>query len=203
MSKSVYFIRHGYALHNDLFWSIGTDAYKKYHDTPLLDKGYLQANKCKLDHVKPWNGKLKNIDVVLVSPLSRTISTALTIFGDTRHYCTKFVALDCLMEYPQGGDEFCNKRKKIEILKDNYPIIDFSELKEENHWNNYKESMKDLEKRIDTMIEYIKNLDAKKIAVVSHSSFLGQYLFKKIGDEHNELEHCYPFGPYTINKYKL
>ena len=116
MSKSVYFIRHGYALHNDLFWSIGTDAYKKYHDTPLLDKGYLQANKCKEIHVKPWDGKLKNIDVVLVSPLSRTISTALTIFGDTRNWSTKFIALDCLMEYPQEGIEMCNKRKKIEIL---------------------------------------------------------------------------------------
>ena len=48
-----------------------------------------------------------------------------------------------------------------------------------------------------------EKLDAKKIAVVSHSSFLGQYLFKKIGDEHNELEHCHPFGPYSINRYKL
>ena len=65
MSKSIYFIRHGYALHNDLFWSIGTDAYKKYQDTPLLHKGYLQANDCKKKHVKPWNGKLKNIDIVV------------------------------------------------------------------------------------------------------------------------------------------
>jgi len=203
MSKLIYFIRHGYALHNDLFWSIGRDAYKNYYDTPLLDKGYLQANLCKKKYVKPWDGKLKNIDIVLVSPLSRTISTALTIFGDTSHYSTKFIALDCLMEYPQGGDEMCNRRKKIELLKDNYPTIDFSELKEDNHWNENKESIEELEKRIQTMVDYIEKLDAKKIAVVSHSSFLGQYLFKKIGDENNELEHCYPFGPYTINKYKL
>ena len=202
MSKSIYFIRHGYALHNDLFWSIGTDAYKKYQDTPLLHKGYLQANDCKKKHVKTWNGKLKNIDIVLVSPLSRTINTALSIFGDTRHYCTKFIALDCLMEYPQGGDEVCNKRKKIEILKDNYPTIDFSELSGD-HWGDNKESIEGLEERIDTMVNYIQKLDAKRIAVVSHSSFLGQYLHKKIGDEHNELEHCFPFGPYTIDKYKL
>ena len=200
MSKSIYFIRHGYALHNDLFWSIGTDAYKKYQDTPLLHKGYLQANDCKKKHVKPWNGKLKNIDIVLVSPLSRTINTALSIFGDTRHYCTKFIALDCLMEYPQGGDEVCNKRKKIEILKDNYPTIDFSELSGDN-WDNNKESIEELEERIETMVNYIQKLDANRIAVVSHSSFLGQYLHKKIGDEHNELEHCFPFGPYTIDKY--
>lgn len=202
MSKSIYFIRHGYALHNDLFWSIGTDAYKKYQDTPLLHKGYLQANDCKKKHVKPWNGKLKNIDIVLVSPLSRTINTALSIFGDTRHYCTKFIALDCLMEYPQGGDEVCNKRKKIDILKDNYPTIDFSELSGDN-WDNNKESIEELEERIETMVKYIQKLNANRIAVVSHSSFLGQYLHKKIGDEHNELEHCFPFGPYTIDKYKL
>jgi broad specificity phosphatase PhoE len=202
MSKSIYFIRHGYAMHNDLFWSIGTDAYTKYKDTPLLHKGYLQANDCKKKHVKPWNGKLKNIDIVLVSPLSRCINTALSIFGDTRHYCTKFIALDCLMEYPQGGDEVCNKRKKIDILKDNYPTIDFSELSGDN-WDNNKESIEELEERIETMVKYIQKLDANRIAVVSHSSFLGQYLHKKIGDEHNELEHCFPFGPYTIDKYKL
>ena len=202
MSKVVYFIRHGYALHNDLFWSIGTDAYKNYQDTPLLHKGYEQANECKKKHVERWQGKLKNIDIVLVSPLSRTISTALSIFGDTKHYCTKFIALDCLMEYPQGGDEICNKRKKIEILKDNYPTIDFSELRGD-HWGDNKESIEGLEERIDTMVKYIQKLDANRIAVVSHSSFLGQYLHKKIGDEHNELEHCFPFGPYTIDKYKL
>jgi len=202
MSKSIYFIRHGYAMHNDLFWSIGTDAYTKYQDTPLLHKGYLQANDCKKKHVKPWNGKLKNIDIVLVSPLSRCINTALSIFGDTTHYSTKFIALDCLMEYPQGGDELCNKRKKIEILKDNYPTINFSELRRD-YWDNNKESIEELEERIKAMVNYIQKLDGKRIAVVSHSSFLGQYLHKKIGDEHNELEHCFPFGPYTIDKYKL
>lgn len=203
MTKVVYFIRHGYALHNDLFWSIGTDAYKNYQDTPLLQKGYDQANECKKKHVERWQGKLKNMDVVLVSPLSRTLNTALSIFGDTSHYCTKFIALDCLMEYPQGGDEICNKRKNIEILKNNYPTVDFSEIKTEEYWNDKKESIEELEKRIVSMTDYIDNLDASRIAVVSHSSFLGQYLFKKIGDEENELEHCYPFGPYTTIKYKL
>ena len=82
-------------------------------------------------------------------------------------------------------------------------LVDFSELREDNHWNENKESIEELEKRIQTMVDYIEKLDAKKIAVVSHSSFLGQYLFKKIGDEHNELEHCHPFGPYSINRYKL
>ena len=41
--KKVFFIRHGYALHNDLYWVMGDKAYSDYTDTPLLHKGYIQA----------------------------------------------------------------------------------------------------------------------------------------------------------------
>ena len=37
MVKTLYCIRHGLALHNVLFWEIGTDAYTKYNDTRLLE----------------------------------------------------------------------------------------------------------------------------------------------------------------------
>ena len=86
MSKSIYFIRHGYALHNDLFWSIGKDAYKKYQDTPLLHKGYLQANDCKKKYVKPWNGRLKNIDIVKVLIYAGANINSEDSLGDTEGF---------------------------------------------------------------------------------------------------------------------
>ncbi len=202
MSVQTYFIRHGYALHNDLFWSIGKEAYTKYRDTPLLYKGFLQAEDCRENYVK--NGSLKNTELVLVSPLSRTINTALSIFGSNTFFSTKIIALDCLMEYPLGGDEMCNKRKNIKILEHNYPTIDYSFIKnKEVEWPFKKESIAGLEKRIEKMVKFIKNRYEKKIAVVSHSSYISQYLRKDIGDEHNDLIHCFPYGPYTVQKYKL
>ena len=50
-----------------------------------------------------------------------------------------------------------------------------------------------LHKRIDTFKKWIASRSENHIAVVSHSSFLGEMLFGKIGDENNELFHCYPY----------
>ena len=47
MNKQVIFIRHGYALHNNLFLEISKNAYSDYVDTPLLNKGFLQAHHCR------------------------------------------------------------------------------------------------------------------------------------------------------------
>ena len=196
MSK-VFFIRHGYALHNDLYWSIGNEAYSKYQDTPLLHKGYLQAAECREKYINNGDA-LKNMDIVLVSPLSRTISTALSIFGSNSFYSTKFIALDCLMEYPQGGEELCNKRKTVDILKNNYPIINYSQINQDTEWRQEQESIQELDERIHQRLDFIKSRPEKKIAIVSHSSFLKRYLYKNIGDEHNELQHCHPFGPYKL-----
>ena len=43
MDKTLYCIRHGYALHNKLFWSLGKRAYQEFRDTPLIEHGYYQA----------------------------------------------------------------------------------------------------------------------------------------------------------------
>ena len=85
-----------------------TKAYSDYRDTHLLHEGYLQAKECKEKHKEI----LDDVELVLVSPLTRTLQTAVGIFGKSPFFRTKMRALDCLMEYPQGGPELCNKRKE-------------------------------------------------------------------------------------------
>lgn len=197
MSKTVFFIRHGYALHNDLFWSIGKKAYSDYVDTPLLHRGYLEADDCRENYKK----MLEDVELILVSPLSRTLQTAVTIFGKPSFFRTKLRALDCLMEYPQGGPELCNKRKEKSILERNYPTVEFTYVKDGPvEWETNKETIEQLEDRIEEMIRFIKNRPERKIAVVSHSSFLCKHLYDEIYDENNELKHCYPYGPFQYAK---
>ena len=43
MTKLLYCIRHGTALHNVNYWKIGRRAYTEYLDTPLIDYGKLEA----------------------------------------------------------------------------------------------------------------------------------------------------------------
>ena len=176
---------------------IGSKAYSDYVDTPLLHRGYLEADGCREIYKK----ELEDIELVLVSPLTRTLQTAVSIFGESTFFRTKIRALDCLMEYPQGGPELCNKRKEVEILKRNYPTVEFTYIKDgEVKWNRNKETIEQLEDRIEEMLRFIKNRPESKIAVVSHSSFLSKHLYDEIYDEDNELKHCYPYGPFQYAK---
>ena len=43
------------------------------------------------------------------------------------------------------------------------------------------------------MKDWILKRPEKTIAIVSHSSFIGQFKDKKMGDEQNELKHCFPY----------
>ena len=68
MSKSLYLIRHGYALHNELFPKLGIRAFriKATIDAPLTHEGHLQA----IDLGYSWKEK-GNIELILVSPCGR------------------------------------------------------------------------------------------------------------------------------------
>ena len=55
------------------------------------------------------------------------------------------------------------------------------------------EELLKLENRIEDMLDWIGNRRETRIAIVSHSSFIGQFKDKKIGDENNELRHCHPY----------
>ena len=56
------------------------------------------------------------------------------------------------------------------------------------------------------MIHWLSKRKETNIAIVTHSSFLGQFKDKKIGDEKNELKHCHPYKiklKYDINQQYL
>lgn len=185
--KNCYFIRHGYATHNKLFWDIGKRAYSEFRDTNLLEEGFNQAKKLHNN----WSS-INDIDLICVSPCRRTIDTALFVFKDHK---ANMIAKDFLIEYPIGGGEKCNQRKNIEDLKYLYPMIDFTSIKNNIlKWDNKDETHEQLNNRIQEMICWIGNRPEKNIAIVSHSSFIGMLKDKKIGDEKNELKHCHPYN---------
>ena len=190
MSKYLYLIRHGKALHNELFDKIGVKAFriKDTIDSPLTNLG----NEQSISLGKTWTIK-DEIELVIVSPLTRTLETAINIFGNN----TPIVCQEFLREYPIGEDT-CNKRSDTNLLIQKFPTIDFSHihLKTDTLWSHKRESIEELDKRIQKMISYIQSCPENKIAIVSHGSYIGHFKDKKIrylenGDE--ELKHCYPY----------
>jgi len=176
-----------------MFKSIGKNAYTKYKDTPLVAKGVEEAKYLG----KTWKC-IDDVDVVFVSPLTRTLDTAKFIFSE---HNVPMIAYDCLMEHPQS-EEFCNMREDKNILIKNYPSVDFSNISGDSkiYWSDTYDEESELYK-LKSRIEELKSLindTPGQIAIVSHSSFLGEYMFQIIGDEDNELKHCYPYK-YEIN----
>lgn len=190
MSKNIWFIRHGKALHNTLFKLIGNRAYtdKVYTDTPLVEEGEIQSRELGLS----WKDKYK-IDVVFVSPSKRTLQTATNIFKNTTK---KIIAIDEITEYPQSV-EYCNKRKDKTTLKEMYPNVDFSFISEFSpYWvedTEIEETEKECLERVKIFKEFLLSRPEKNICVVSHSSFLKGYMFGRLEDLTKELHHCYPY----------
>ena len=105
------------------------------------------------------------------------------------------MANDNIMEYPQAIEE-CNHRLSKNELKVKYPNVDFSNIPEEStYWNNSPqiETLFDLKKRSDHFKQMLREIPEKNICIVSHSTFLKEFLLGDVGNVEEELEHCSPF----------
>jgi len=191
MSKILHLVRHGHSLHNELFHKIGVQAFRTAAtiDSPLTQEGHLQS----IELGQSWEMK-KEIELVLVSPLTRTLETCMNIFGDTE---IPIISHEFLREYPIGEDT-CNKRSSLTLLKNRFPNIEFQlDVDQDTLWKeDYRENMIELEQRLEKMITYLQSRPEKNIAIVGHSSFFGQFKDNHIGYQENgdeELKHCWPY----------
>jgi hypothetical protein len=171
--KTVWGVRHGEAQHNVMHKWLGEPAYTQFQDTCLTSTGMMQAATTKAPKV----------DLVLVSPLMRTLQTAHIMLPNVRK-----VALECLKEYPQHTD-LCNMRSKASLLGRLYPDIDFADLVEENQpWPNHVDANENKEQ----LLVYLRSCPELRIAIVSHSTWLKHWMTGEMGAVH-ELEHCTPY----------
>jgi broad specificity phosphatase PhoE len=188
--KNIICIRHGKAFHNVLSDKIGEKAFslKESFDAPLVEEGILQAKELGEN-----SKQLKKIDIVFVSPLTRTLQTAENIFEKNK--IVRIVALDKMKEFPQGI-EICNKRRNRIELKEKLKKVDFSLLDSDSDqmWREDRyEKIEELKERIKEFKQFIMNENYNNIAIVSHNNFLKELLFQNCGDETYNLNHCHPY----------
>ena len=112
MSKNIYCIRHGVAQHNINYFKYGSKTFSdpNFVDTHLVSVGYQQAK-----HLHDTWTNIDSIELVIVSPLQRTLQTAVEIF---KGRSIPIIALDYVREFPLGKHT-CNKRSSLELLKKN------------------------------------------------------------------------------------
>lgn len=147
--KIIYFIRHGEGHHN-------LDNYDLFYPR-LTETGISQCLELK--------SKLENIkfDRVYVSPLIRTIQTALHTF----HKNNKFISVDFIREVIKNNCDFCEP-----IKKDAFSNIEFCI----DEIVNKIETDEDVKIRLDKLFNLINDEDYKTIAIVSHGEFIYRFI---------------------------
>ncbi|XP_075520784.1 phosphoglycerate mutase-like protein 1 isoform X3 [Primulina tabacum] len=172
----------------------------EYFDAHLTQLGWRQLSY-QVDNLRKHvhaSGLIKKIDLVVTSPLLRTIQTAVGVFGGDGYSdrmdivplmvanagnsdrdaissldCPPIVAAELCREHL--GVHPCDKRRSVSEYQYLFPAVDFSlmESDEDILWKaDVRETKEDVAARGMTFMKWLFTRKEKEIAVVSHSGFL-------------------------------
>lgn len=175
-SKVVHLVRHAEGTHN-----LNEEESKlpKHFDATLTPKGIEQCN------LLSRNTKALDADAVLVSPMTRCLETARLSFPHL-YENTPFIAHE---EWRETVNYLCDSRSPTQILKRNYPKVNFDRLSQDDAdpiWEQYETifgsytdhmSMREsgdpdnLYKRAHSAWKALLSRPEKNLALVGHSAF--------------------------------
>lgn len=195
--KTVHLVRHAQGIHN-VEGEKNHDAYLSYElfDAHLTPLGWKQVDNLR-KHVRSC-GLSKKIDLVITSPLLRTMQTAVGVFGGEAYTdgmgvpplmvanagnssrsavsslnCPPFIAVELCRE--QVGIHPCDKRRSISEYQPLFPAIDFSLIESDGDklWKtDIRESNEEVAARGRKFMNWLWTRKEKEIAIVSHSGYL-------------------------------
>eukprot|EP00878_Enallax_costatus_P009327 GHUV01009749.1.p1 GENE.GHUV01009749.1~~GHUV01009749.1.p1 ORF type:complete len:333 (+),score=54.98 GHUV01009749.1:140-1138(+) len=196
--KVLHLIRHGEGFHN-VAGRIDHETYKswEYEDSHLTDYGWKQA-KAVQQHIKQMGIK---VDIVIVSPLTRALETAVGCFGNfsaplngtpplmmelteqqgrraahpavSAEGCPPIVCYELCREHL--GVHPCDRRHSTWSKAAMFPGVDFSLITDEHDvlWDeHHRETREEIRQRGRQFMAQVMARPETNIAVVSHSSFL-------------------------------
>jgi broad specificity phosphatase PhoE len=159
--KVIHLIRHGQALHN-------VDNAYNILDPPLTALGESQAR-----NLAPTFESI-GVDLVVVSPLRRTVQTALNIFSTPRYESVPIISNELCREF--YGQLLCDKRRNLTEIRAEFEQskVDFSQIEtnEDTWWETTKEPEQHLVWRAIEFYSFLKAQPQRNIAVVTHHGFL-------------------------------
>ncbi|KAL8554853.1 hypothetical protein ACS0TY_002870 [Phlomoides rotata] len=181
---------------------------EEYFDAHLTQLGWQQVDNLR-KHVHS-TGLIKNIDMVITSPLLRTIQTAVGVFGGEA-YTDKMDGLPLMVANAGNsgrpaisslnsppilavelcrehlGVHPCDKRRSISEYERLFPAVDFSLIESDDDilWKaDVRETKEEVADRGVNFINWLFTRKEKEIAVVTHSGFLFHTLARFGNDCH-------------------
>lgn len=218
-TKKIHFIRHAEGYHNVATHHSGSNeclkrggqpaAEHQLWDARLTPAGIQQAQELReYLATRPSGGRsFTAFDLIVVSPVTRTLETAQAIFGPPRAPgVPAFLdpgeapdgspesALESSRAVPRPhilvreecrerwGEYVCDGRRPIRVIMPEFPGFDFSEVEhdEDVFYADERESDEHCSERALLFLEWLNKRPEKCIAVVTHSSFL-RHLFQQFG----------------------
>lgn len=186
-------LRHGQGTHNSAASDHGTAVYLDiaFHDAPLNDVGKEQC--LEAGQALAAKGLLHTFELVLVSPLTRTLQTATLVLSALEGAAPPMQACELIRE--AYGLHPCDSRSSLSALQPLYPRVSFDMVETDlDAWHNphERETLDSVTERCKTFLELLAReySGIKHVLVVSHGVFL-EYLCKLIpGAEHGEFMNC-------------
>ncbi|KAK7302621.1 hypothetical protein RJT34_13513 [Clitoria ternatea] len=196
--KTIHLVRHGQGIHNvEGDKNYGAYMNPEYFDAHLTPLGWQQVDNLR-KHVHA-SGLMKRIDLVIASPLLRTLQTAVGVFGGEGHTdrtdgppplmvsnagnssraaisslnCPPIVTVELCRE--RLGVHPCDKRRSISEYQFLFPAIDFSliDSNEDTWWKaDVRETKESLAARGLKFLNWLWTQKEKEIAIVTHRAFL-------------------------------
>eukprot|EP00466_Bigelowiella_natans_P005647 jgi/Bigna1/89272/estExt_fgenesh1_pg.C_460086 len=177
-AKRVFFIRHGQAEHNVFFEAGRKEEGRKIRDPGLTPLGFDQASSIQehkiLNEIIKENESKNEKTLLIVSPLRRTLQTALTAFDGHLSLGNKGpLAFVCNADIQETGEINCDCGRPLSEVKEEFKkhdFIDFSYIQED--WHEKKDDYRDqgplLTKRFNRFKKWMLERPEKDVIVVAH-----------------------------------
>lgn len=196
--------RHAQGFHN-VAGEKDYESYQKeeYEDALLTPHGEAQCEDLKSHRLK--GNFARSADLLVVSPMRRTLATASIAFRDLSG-SIPWVAHESLRE--QAGYHPCDRRRPISELRESYPHVDFTIIQHDKDPLYFsqagRESAENVTKRAFDFFTWLDSRTEKEIVVVTHSAFLHS-MFKSVveTDLLGEGDRCGVFSNCEMKSYLI
>jgi broad specificity phosphatase PhoE len=132
-------------------------------------------------------------DLIVVSPMRRTIQTAFTAFPTAvKHTCDEErIPVEVWPELREAHDAICNRGSPTEILVEEFPDLDFSECMAE--WTYETHTHERAVKRAEVVRQRLMNHPAQNIVCITHRGFIAHLV------ESHIFAHCGTFKSLVLS----
>ncbi|CAD7698042.1 unnamed protein product [Ostreobium quekettii] len=197
----LHLIRHAEGFHN-VAGRKSRENYlsEKYADAHLTKRGWQQISGLR-QHIASLSSHF-HLDLIVISPMTRTLETAVGLFGgdcvnsscgqkllmleqsDIEGVRVATKSISCQSPVPfiaheacreQTGRHPCDRRRTLSYYQRQFPAVDFSLVASENdtlYEATSREPIQSVVKRAWSFLNWVQSRPEHFIAVVTHSAFL-------------------------------